>query len=58
LCADIAATCHRYLQETLHELAQNAPTALNWLDFSGSFQAMLQARYMYPLYVYARSRVH
>ena len=44
-CADRALTSlqpARYLQETLHELAQNAPTALNWLDFFGSFQAMLQ----------------
>jgi hypothetical protein len=46
MCADRALTSlqpARYLQETLHELAQNAPTALNWLDFFGSFQAMLQA---------------
>jgi hypothetical protein len=33
-----------YLQVTLHELAQNPPTATNWLDFSEGFQAMLQAR--------------
>jgi hypothetical protein len=32
----------RYLQETLHELAQSPPTTLNWLDFSGGFRAMLQ----------------
>jgi hypothetical protein len=33
-----------YLQEQLQQLAQNAPTALNWLDFSEGFQAMLQVR--------------
>jgi hypothetical protein len=40
-----------YLQETLHELAQNPPTALNWLDFSEGFQAMLQACCKLCMYV-------
>ena len=60
-CADRVLTSlqpDRYLQETLDQLAQNAPTALNWLDFFGSFQAMLQARCMHPLNVYARAGMH
>ena len=32
-----------YLQERLEKLAEGAPTALTWLDFSQGFQAMLQA---------------
>jgi hypothetical protein len=32
-----------YLQERLEKLAEGAPTALTWLDFSQGFEAMLQA---------------